>query len=263
MDEVTVKEVCDAMAVIAPVQLAETYDNVGLMVGDLRHTVHKMIVGLELTDQLVDCAIENQVDMIVVHHPPIFSPIRHLKNNDPTDVIGGRLYRLIRHDIACYAAHTNLDRVDGGLNDYMIERLGLRSIETDVSGPAPILRVCPIEEQSLSTFVNHVKETLELDYILYTGASDKSIKTVAVCTGSGTDFLQDAKASGADVLLTGDLKYHTATMALDMGMAIIDATHYGTEVIVGQLLQRRLEEWFEGRFDIQCDRTFDNPIQCQ
>ncbi len=260
---ITVKEVCDVMAVIAPVQLAESYDNVGLMVGDLKKFVGKIIVGLELTDQFVQKAIDEEADMIIVHHPPIFSPIRHLKNNDPSDVIGGRLYRLIRHDIACYAAHTNLDRVKGGLNDYIIERLGLRSMDNEIAGQLPILRICPVKTQNLETFIEHVKETLSLDYILYTGDPSASINRVAVCTGSGTDFLQDAKAGGADVLLTGDLKYHTATLAMDIGMAIIDATHYGTEVIVGDLLQCRLTEWFEGRLDIQCDQTFENPIRCR
>lgn len=261
--EITVKDICDAMAVIAPVQLAESYDNVGLMVGDLNHKVRKMMVGLELTDELIEAAIEQSIDMIVVHHPPIFSPLRHLKAGDSTDVIGGRLYRLIRQDIACYAAHTNLDRVDGGLNDYLIEQLGMESLHIDVAGEAPILRICPIQEQSLGSFVDHVKESLSLEYILYTGDALRHIHQVAVCSGSGTDFLSEAKEHGADVLLTGDLKYHTATMAMDMGMAIVDATHYGTEVIVGHLLKRRLTEWFDGRLNIQCDRSFRNPIQCR
>ena len=164
--------------------------------------------------------------MIVLHHTLIFKPLKLIVDSDP---IQKRIMILIKKDISLYAAHTNLDSAIGGLNDFIAEKLGIAVTNIVFDESVPDIRIGQVRPKTLRDFVMEIKNKLNLDYIHYCGDESKVISTVALCTGSGFSYYDEAFDAGADVLLTGDMKYHDAKYALDRGMPVVDATHFGTE----------------------------------
>lgn len=334
---------------LAPKHLAEEWDKIGLQIGTLHKEIKKVLVALEITDEVASEAVELGADLIIVHHPLIFRPLTHVV----TDFAQGRkIETLIKHDIAVYAAHTNLDIADGGMNDWMAEALGLAEVKplkpayeeklyklvvfvpTDhhervlqalfeagagwignysncsfnlegtgtfrpEEGTDPfigkqgtieyvkeirietivpehvrkavisaMLKAHPYEEvaydlyplalqgrtfglgrvgklpepETLSQFVDRVKEAFGVSFARVTGSLDKEVRKVAVLGGSGAKYVRDAVRSGADVFVTGDIDYHTAQDALADGICLVDPGHHA-EV----LMKERVAEYLQGK----------------
>ncbi|WP_033170327.1 Nif3-like dinuclear metal center hexameric protein [Selenomonas sp. ND2010] len=239
--------VMDALETIAPKRLAEEWDNPGLLVGALNQEIHKILVCLDVSDAVVEQAVAEGADMIVAHHPLIFRGIKKLRTDLP---LGHRLQQLIKHDIAVAAAHTNLDIAEGGVNDVLAHAIGLSKLShfvmesQDVDGsvismgrmgslPAPM---------TVQDFARQVREALPTDYVRLVDAGARPVRKVAICSGSGAEFIQKAAFMGADVYVTGDVKYHEAQQAVEHGMHVIDAGHFGTEFPVVEVLKDRLTE---------------------
>lgn len=270
MDQILVKDVMDVIEALAPCNSALDYDNVGLLVGSKSMIVNGIIVGLELTDSLLEEAIESGSNLIVVHHPLIFKPIKKITLEDVT---GNKIIRLIQSNIALYVAHTNLDVSPGGLNDYIAKRIGMEiepfnisgqisnESDLDVIGLSSNIRVGSIKPIRLINLVNELKSKLQLDYLLYTGNEQKMIKRVGLCTGSGISFYNEALEAKVDVYITGDMKYHDATYANDMGIPIIDATHYGSEILVRELFYELLTTHFQKKVVVIRHMSYINPIK--
>lgn len=223
-----------------PRHLAESWDNVGLMLGDKNQEIKSILVSLEANEAVIDEAISLGVDLIVTHHPFYFSKM----NQITSDTLKGRLtLKAIQNNISIYSAHTNYDIAFDGMNDAFIRSIGYEAEEhflpaacedwylSNNNGKTPGLGRCFSlkEEKSLLEFCNELKETLGIDHLRYVGSSNRPIKKVAVITGSSADFYEDAKKAGADVLICGDTKYHLAQDILDAGMAVIDCGHFETE----------------------------------
>ncbi|MGI6092459.1 MAG: Nif3-like dinuclear metal center hexameric protein [Veillonellaceae bacterium] len=341
---------------LAPRDLAEDWDNVGLLVGSPDQDISKILIALDVTDNVVDQAITNNSDMIVTHHPLIFKGIKNIRTDLPH---GKLLAKLIKNDIAVYTAHTNLDIAAGGINDILASKLNLTNVQslspghsekllklavfvpdthaeavraaicdagaghvgnyshctfqTDgtgtfmpLEGTNPFLgsqgeleqvrevrletvmseKICnkvikamlkahPYEEvaydlyqlantrpqlglgrigslsapKSLAEFVDEVKQALGINLVNVAGPENKSIWKVAVCGGSGASLIHSAAFAGADVLVTGDVKYHEAQEAVAAGIVIVDAGHFATEVVIVDYLsnylgaQARNEKW--------------------
>lgn len=257
MDAITVKDIMDCIERLAPQDLAQDYDNIGLLIGDSKRRVNKIIVGLEVTNSLIDEAINKACDMIVVHHPLIFSPLNRIVEQDP---IAHKVIRLIKADINVYVAHTNLDMAQHGLNDYLCEVLDIKpNIEIGFEQNR-LLRICDVKQQAFKQLVWHVKERLNLDTIRYVGHLDKQIKRIGLCSGSGMSFFDMAIEQGADAYITGDLKYHDAVKAMELEVPVIDAGHYGTEIICRQLFENILKENFQEDIQIFQHNAFLDPI---
>ncbi len=126
MSVLKVANVCQLMEEIAPRFLAEEGDNVGLLIGEGSRRVERIMICLDLTEWTVDEAIEKRIDMVICHHPMIFKGIKRITSDDAT---GRKILKLIKHNISVYTAHTNLDSVSGGINDLIMERLGIRNSE--------------------------------------------------------------------------------------------------------------------------------------
>lgn len=343
-----VKDICDLMEKIAPHNLAEDWDNVGLMLGNPYHHVNKVLLTLDLTPDIVEEAIAMKAELVVTHHPFFFTKIKTLVNNSKKNDM---VYNLIKNDIAVFSAHTNLDAAVDGVNDVLTKLLGLHETEVltartealyklavfiptiavkDVTramheagagqvgnysdcayfmagegqfkplvGSKPfvgkhgelfrtketkvevivtqrrlnkvlqaLFTTHPYEEPvydiiklenklwskegigrvgnkaevcNLTEFAGMVKNTLGLEHVAYVDAGHK-VKRVAVCGGSGAEFIMQAVAKGADTLVTGDLKYHEAQLALEQGLNIIDAGHQTTEIPVMSNLQVKLQK---------------------
>ena len=351
-----VSDICEVMEKLAPPKLAEEWDNVGLMLGSTDWPADKVMLALDLTEEVANQAYAQKADMIITHHPFFFSPVKKLVYNEGKNAL---VYELIRNKIAVYSAHTNLDSAKGGVNDVLADILGLRQTEMlkpvfgdkyyklvvfvppthidDVLAalsragvghignyadcayvmggegqfrPLPgsnpflgqqgilektrekrieillkkselkaaivaLLEAHPYEEPaydiletvnerpefglgrigflekpfSMGEFVNAVKKALAIDHVIVADAG-KPVYKVAVCGGSGTDFIGEAVKAGADTFVTGDVKYHVAQEALNAGLNLIDAGHQASEMPVLMKLQKELEDWADSN-----DRT--------
>ncbi len=331
---------------IAPVSLAETWDNPGLQVGDPAAQVHRVMVALDPTAAVVDSAIAASCQLLVTHHPLIFKPLTSISTATPH---GALIQKAIKGGVSIISLHTNYDIASGGLNDLLAEKIGLsatvplrvttvcelvkltvfvpaESLErvraalfpftvqqgnyrdcsfaaggvgtfTPLEGASPysgsvgvpaqvpeerlevlvsraevaravkaLLGAHPYEEPAfdifpllnegeklglgrigrlaepvpLAEYADRLRKVLSAPTLRYVGDPAARISKVALCSGSGASLLRDAARSGADLLVTGDVKYHEARDAEDLGLAVIDAGHFPTEILMVQDITERL-----------------------
>lgn len=229
-----------------PASAAEEWDNVGLLTGDDTKEVNHVFLALDLTEETLGEAIEKGADMIVTHHPMIFSGIKKINNHSFT---GRKILTLIRHEIPYFAMHTNYDIL--GMADLSAEYLGLTDTKVlsvtyeengDVQGFGRVGKIP--EKMSLGAYACRVKEALGLHDVKVYGNLEKEVETAAVCTGSGKSMIREVLKAGADVYVTGDIDHHTGIDTVAEGLAVIDAGHYGTEYIFMDAVKKELEEVF-------------------
>ncbi|MBR1396862.1 MAG: Nif3-like dinuclear metal center hexameric protein [Selenomonadaceae bacterium] len=241
MSKANVQTVCDAMNRIAPKHLAEDWDNPGLLVGDPHMEINKILVCLDISDDIINRAVEIKAQMIVTHHPMIFRPIKHVRTDLP---LGSKIRSLLKNDIAVFAAHTNLDSAVGGVNDVLAEKLGLVEVKT-FDEELSLGRIGKLQrEMSAKEFAFHVKKSLKVNNIRLINAGDFLISKVGICGGAGSEFILKAKFLGADAFVTGDVKYHEAQAAFDNKIHVVDAGHFATEVPIVHVLVKKLKAEF-------------------
>ena len=207
------------------------WDNVGLLLGRTEKDVKTIYVALDATDEVIEDAIASEADMLITHHPLLFSPVKQITDEH---FIGKRIVKLLQHDISYYAMHTNYDVLAMAQNS--AERIELQDLEvlepSNQETNQGIGRVGSLpEEISVSGLCTLVKERFALDNVKVYGALDKKVKRVAISPGSGKHMSELAIAKGADVFVTGDIDYHEGMDALAQGLVIVDAGHYGLEHI--------------------------------
>ena len=228
-----VNDIIREMEKIAPTFLKEDFDNVGLMVGDREKSVKKILLALDCTLKVVEEAKENNVDLIITHHPLIF----RRPNNITTDTIQGRkIIELIKNDISLYSSHTNLDSAKNGLNDSIPKLLGYDSsdiLEVNKRDEKVGLgRIVTLDKPTtLDEIVDNVKKALNINN-LRVDKGKEEVNKIAIINGSGQDFIGKAVSKGADCIITGDTTYHFASDYKEMGINIIDAGHFASEQIV-------------------------------
>lgn len=220
-------DVINFLEQVAPIELAEYWDNPGLQVGSGEKAVKRILVCLDVTSASVEEAISNSVDMIVTHHPLIFKELKRIVYGEGK---GSLLFDLIRNGITVYSAHTNLDYAALGVNAHLAEALGLKDAARLGKGPGLAGELD--SELGLGDFITRIKKSLDVPFVRVVGKGKKQVKKAAVFCGSFDDDLECVIKSRADVLVTGDLKYHTALDAREAGLCIIDAGHFNTEKIV-------------------------------
>jgi dinuclear metal center YbgI/SA1388 family protein len=331
---------------IAPMVLAEAWDNPGLQIGDPTAEVTRIMVALDPTPNVIDSAITASCQLLVTHHPLIFKPLKSISTATPR---GALILKAIKGGLSIVSLHTNYDIASGGLNDLLASKIGLSSCVplkvtiarefvklvvfvpvgnleqlrsallpfaallgkyrdcsfsaggdgtfTPLEGAEPftgtvgvlakvheerlelliervqlpravkaLLAVHPYEEPAfdiypvlnegdklglgrigrllepltLAEYAGQLRKVLSAPSLRFVGDPAARISKVALCSGSGASLLHDAARSGADVLVTGDVKYHEARDAEDMGLALIDAGHYPTEIIMVHEMTERL-----------------------
>ncbi len=246
MAQAKVKDILDIVEKTAPPSLAEEWDNTGLAVGRVDWPVRKVWVALDPLPQVVRQACQQKVDLLITHHPLFFRPLSRLDLSTP---VGETIALAIKHDLALYSAHTNLDKAQGGVNDILAKRLEL-SPAGDLApgiGDAPGLgRMAHLAQPcTLEGFITHVKKCLDLSWVRATGPKDLTVKTIALCSGSGSSLLPEFFSSGAQVFITGDLGYHHARNVEDAGLACIDVGHFASEHLVVKALARLIQDKVE------------------
>ncbi len=342
-----VSDIIEIIDTIAPFQLAEEWDNVGLQVGDPSAPVSRIMVSLDAGNEAVDAAVAEQCQLLLTHHPLIFRPLQRISLADPSGAIIGKA---LRNSLSIVSLHTNFDIAEGGVNDLLADKLGVvftvplsvtftealvklavfvpKGYEEKVSralfqfsgsigkysecsfqvegtgtftpheGAAPFIgtvgtreyaeetrievllrktdvdqalaalsSVHPYEEPavdvyplmnngvrkglgrigtlkqplSLDRFVSRIKEEFAVEGLRFVGDGDRMLEKVALCGGSGSSLLREAYSQGADVLVTGDVKYHDALEAQTLGMALVDLGHFASEIPMVEGLVARLE----------------------
>ena len=217
-----------------PLSLAESWDNSGSQLVDVEREVKKIVITLDVTDKVVEFAVDNNADLILSHHPFIFSPLKNLELNSYK---GSIIKKLILNHISCYSMHTNYDSCKDGMNSIVSEMLKLSNcrniVENDGEMEAGFGMVGEIDDTvGVDDFVENVKSTFNLDHIIeYVFNDDDKIKTVAFCGGAGADFIAEASYLDADIYLTGDIKHHDAQLAYELGLSLLDVSHYGLEKV--------------------------------
>ncbi len=262
-----IKDILHILERFAPADLAENWDNVGLLVGTPEGDVHKILIGLDPTNALVDEAISCSANAIITHHPVIFRPLSAIHTDNPE---GRLLQKALANDIHIIACHTNLDSAADGVNDVLGKALGLEQLVPLQPNPAVennnqgLGRIGMYESPITSEeFLGRIFSVLKLETVNIAGVIPDHIQKVALCGGSGSDLAGAAYARGADIYLSAEIKHSTAVWAGEVGFAIIDGTHYATEKPATFYLAKELEEIMEKQkwqTEIQLTETEKHPF---
>lgn len=247
-----VKDIEKIMENYAPSKFKESYDNVGLMVGNGEEEVKGILIALDCTLNVIQEAVDKKCNLILTHHPLFF--------NRPSSITkdtlqGKKTIELIKNNINLLSSHTNLDSVYGGLNSLIMKKLGFENYSTmelsiarepgdNVTG---VGRLAILDEAiSIKELCKMVKSKLHIPFIRYTGNESWKVNKIAVINGSGEDFFSISKKLGAQCIITGDTTYHYASDYTEEGISIIDVGHFETEwpafKMFGELLQEQLKE---------------------
>jgi len=238
------KEIIQVIEAAYPREAALDFDNVGLLAGRTEKEVKRVYIALDATDAVIDRAIEAGADMLITHHPLIFSPLKKVTDED---FVSRRVVKLIQNDISYYAMHTNYDVL--GMAELAEKILGIRNTEVlDITmekdgKPEGIGRIGELEKpMTLEECCVYVKHKLNLGSLKVFGDMQAEVSRLAISPGSGKTAIAAAIAKGADVLVTGDIGHHDGLDAVEQGLSVIDAGHYGTEYIFIDDMRRFLED---------------------
>lgn len=240
------REIVDFLEQLAPSRYAESWDNPGLLVGNYEKEIHTIFVAVDATDEVIEEACAARADMLITHHPLIFSGLKAVNEDH---FIGRRVRRLIREDICCYAMHTNFD-IAGDMSRLVTERLPFQSTSVleetaDGKGLGRIGEL--LETMTVRKFVDILKEKLEIPSVVLYGEENGRVRKVAVLPGSGKSEIKEAVRQGAELMVTGDIGHHEGIDALAQGMMVVDAGHYGLEKVFVGYLQHTLEQEWKDR----------------
>lgn len=233
---------------IAPVRYQMDFDNAGFLVGDGGTAVKNVLLALDITDVVIAEAIELRAQLIVSHHPLIFTPLRHATTDD---LAGRKVLTMARHGISAICMHTNLDIADGGVNDVLMAALGaevtggLEPAGTAADGRTLTCgRVGKLPNpMTVAEFLPYVAGRLHANGLRYVDGG-LPVERIAVCGGSGGNMLELAAAKGCDTFVTADVKYNRFLAAKELGINLIDADHFCTENVVIPVLQEKLQRQF-------------------
>ena len=242
----SVKDIVNSLNLEAPFSLAESWDNVGLLVGNLDQKVTSILIGLDPTNTLIDEALAIGANTIITHHPVIFRPLPVINTADPS---GKLLEKALSNKLSIISCHTNLDSATDGVSDILASSLGLTALRpllpnsNDDSSTTGMGRIGTFTNPvTRDDFIDQVLKTLDMGAVQVAGEIPELIETVAVCGGSGSDLAQTALTNGADVYLSAEIKHSTAIWAIENSFCIIDGTHYATEQPAVNLLATKLGE---------------------
>lgn len=229
-----IKEIYDFLDFTAPFDTAEEWDNCGLAVGSLENDVTKILVALDVTEEVINEAVNIGAQLVVTHHPLIFTPVSSVTADS-------LLYKAVKSGVTFISSHTCLDKAIGGVNDCLARKVGLKNVKT--SEADSFLKIGETSPCTAAEFAVKVKNALG-GKVTFTD-NGKVLTKVAFCSGAGGDLVALAAESGADALLTGEAKHHEYLEAKRLGIALFGAGHFETEVIVCEFLKICLRNQFE------------------
>jgi len=260
---VRIIDLLDGLEQIAPGNLAESWDNVGLLIGDPHRETQSLLLGLDPTLSLLEEAISLGADTLLTHHPCIFKPLHSVQTATPS---GAFVEKALANKINVIACHTNFDSTVDGVSDALGVLLGLENlkplqpIDSAAHGLGRIGRYS--KSISFTLFMKRVFDALETQAVQIAGIQPQKIQSVALCGGSGSDLVEEACRQGAHVYLSSEIKHSTARWAEDSGFCVIDAGHYATEKPAMALLASSLQILARNRdWKLQiCQSKLEKPV---
>lgn len=229
-----IKEIYDFLDSIAPFNTSAEWDNTGLCVGSLNNEVNRVLLSLDVTNDVINRAEESGAELVLTHHPLIFEGVKSIEE-------GTVIYNAVKSGKTYISSHTCLDKAVGGVNCCLADAVGIKNLQD--SSIDVFLKIGEIEPMSADAFAEKIKSSLG-GVVSYTD-SKKVITKVALCSGSGGDLIFAAAKEGADALLTGEAKHHEMLASNELGVSLFVAGHYETENIVLEYLKKSLESEFE------------------
>ena len=228
----TVAEIAAYLSEQIPPSLKEDYDNVGLLCGFPEQEVSRILVVLDITLEAIREAQSMGAEVLVSHHPVIFTPMKSVLSDTPD---GRRVIELLRAGLSAICMHTNLDRLDGGVNTALAEALGGEDVKMLDMGC-----VCSLpEEMPLEAFLGHVRDALNAHDIRFHSAG-RNVSRIAVCGGAGGNILYEAARMGCDTVITGEIRHHQWIDGAELGLNLIEGGHFPTENVVVPALAKML-----------------------
>lgn len=247
----TVSDILDYLWEVAPREGAEPWDNVGHLVGRRNASVTKVLVALDITMDVIREARELGAELIVSHHPLIWDSHKFVTDDNYQQE---KVMTLLEYGIGAICMHTNLDEAQDGVDDTLVEALGLNALEHLAEGK--IGHICELpREMPLGEFLGLVKEKLGANGLRYCDGG-RPVRRIATGCGSCAEYLQDAVKAGCDTFVTGDVKHNYWIDAQGQGINLIDAGHYSTEKPIVKKLVRKLTVRFP---EIQVHQTERMP----
>lgn len=258
-------EITHYLESIAPLEYQEGYDNSGLIAGDPEMDISGAIISLDATEEVVDEAIREGFNLIIAHHPIVFSGLKRFTGQN---YVQRTIVKAIRHNIAIYAIHTNLDNVlQNGVNNTIALQLGLTRCEALLTYSGSLIENCPRGSGLIGwtdrpipwlDFLNELKQKMQASVVKYTRPVGETIHKVAVCGGSGSFLLNQAITQKCDIFITADFKYHEYFDANDSIM-IADIGHYESEQFTIILIKDLIIKKFSN-FAVRSTKIITNPI---
>lgn len=232
------------------------FDNVGLLAGEPNAQVSRVLCALDITDEVIAEAAEMGAELIVSHHPLIFHALKSVCGDN---YIGRRILALARSGISAICMHTNLDAAVGGVNDALMQALGIESAQP-LCGEGDMARIGTLPEpMTMQAFLERSKNAIRANGLRYFD-SGKLISVVGCCGGSGGDYIDAARAAGCDVFVTADVKYDQFVAARAYNFSLIDGGHFNTENVVLPALRQLVLDGFPD-LDVRLSKTLEQPEQ--
>ncbi|MGN0033665.1 MAG: Nif3-like dinuclear metal center hexameric protein [Candidatus Limimorpha sp.] len=257
-----VSEIIGCITDFADLDLQESWDNSGILVGDCNMLVDKALVTLDVTEEVIEEAVSNGFHLVISHHPVIYKPLKRLLKENTLERV---LLKAIKNDITIACMHTNLDNSSGGVSMALANKLGIKDMrilepvkneDGAVSGAGMIGTL--ESEMDETEFLSMVKNTLGAKALRHSHLTGRKIKRVAVCGGSGFFLLNRAKECSADAYITADVKYHDFFEA-DGRILLVDAGHYETEQFIKEIIAAAILKKFSN-FAVSISRVNTNSI---
>lgn len=243
---------------IAPPELMEPWDNTGVQISAGGTDVNRILVCLDVCEETVNEAVEKNCDFIVSHHPMFFEGIKSI---DQDTAKGSYIVKLITNGISVYSSHTSFDTVEGGNNDYLAQVLGIE--EVCIPEEEPIMRTGKLpEKMKLSKLCGLINSAVMNEKGLsFSGNPDDEVLKAGICTGAGASLMNTACELGCDVLITGDVKYHDFQKADELGLKVIDAGHYETEIFFAENMGAKLQAVLKGKAEVFPAKSQKNSLK--
>lgn len=256
-----VREIVDYLQNLYPASLASSFDygKIGLQFGALSKEVKKVMIALDGTSKVINEAIENNVDLLITHHPFLFNPIINMDYNSP---LGKKMLKVFKNELCIFSMHTNFDCALNGMNDHLASILGLKNVYCIPEEPTAdsVMRIGEIDKMPLVEFAYLVKETFKEDGIRVVGDLDKQIKKVGIIGGSGGSYVLTAKRLDCDCLITGEIKHNNAIDAIEHNIALIEVSH-SVEAFFKEYVKELLSKQFKD-VEFILSKEDINPFKC-
>jgi dinuclear metal center YbgI/SA1388 family protein len=260
---IRVKDICETIEAFAPLTFQEPEDNVGLLVGNPETSLTGVLICLDVTEAVIDEALITGCNMIVSHHPLLYKGIKQVVGSGRVERC---LIKAIKHDLSIYASHTNIDSVIEGVSGELANQLGMKNVSIlSVAGTSEThgeygLGVVgdletPVDEAS---FLGTIKSLLNGQSIRHSVPTGKTVSRVAICGGSGSSYLAEARRAGATVLLTGEARFHEF-FTEGLGIMLVDAGHFETEQHTKALFFNLISKKFP-TFAVRISSAEANPV---